>query len=351
MGRGGGRGGSFGSGRSFGGGGGRSFGGRSGGFGSPGRGGGRPSGGLGGGFGSPGRGRRPGGNMGGGLGGPMGGFFLGSMLGGRRGPAFGRRGMHGGGGCGSGCMSIFVVIALVFVILMVVSFMPRLSPGTGGGQITRSTVRRTPLPPGSVVETDFYTDELGWIGNSTTLINGMRNFYQRTGVQPHLFITDSIFGSANPTNADAQRFAEEKYEELFSDEAHLLLIFFEPEPNRYHAWYMVGRQAKSVLDNEAMDILLDYIGLYYYQEMDDEVFFARAFDDASKRIMEVTTSPWIPVMMIGGVIVLAAILFSWWRNAKAQKNREAEQTKELLNTPLEEFGGSAADEIAKKYQS
>lgn len=339
MGRGGGRsGGSFGGGRSFGGGGGRSFGGRSGGLGSPGRGGGRSVGGLssGGGFG---RSRAPR---------PVSRPVIMAPF-----PMFGRRrrrsiGMYGGGG--GGCMSVLVVIALVFVILMVLGTMAPQAPG-GGGQVTRSTVRREPLPSGLVVETDYYTDELGWIGNSTVLTAGMKNFYQRTGVQPHLYITGSINGSTNPSSADAQEFAEEKYESLFSDEAHLLVIFFEPEPNRYNTWYLAGKQAKSVLDNEAMDILLDYIDLYYAQDMTDEQFFSKAFDDASKRIMQVTTSPWIPVLMTGGVIIFALLLFNWWNRAKAQKNLEAEQTREILNTPLEKFGGDATDDLAKKYEN
>jgi len=267
-------------------------------------------------------------------------------------PMFGRRrrrgmGMYGGGG---GCLSIFVVIALVFIILMVMSIAAPQTPG--GGQVTRSTVTREPLPSGSVNETGYYTDELGWIGNRTALTAGMRSFYQRTGVQPHLYIAGSIYGLTNPTDDDAERFADEKYEALFSDEAHLLVIFFEPEPDRYQTWYRGGRQAKSVLDDEAMDILLDYIDLYYYaQDMTDEQFFSKAFDDASKRIMEVTTSPWIPVLMIGGVIILALMLFNWWNKAKAQKNLEAEQTREILNTPLEKFGGDGTDDLAKKYEN
>lgn len=339
MGRGGGRSGGFGGGRSFGGGGGRSFGGRSGGLGSPGRGGGTGS--FGGGLGGLGGGRPAGGRQ------PA--FrpvFMPMFAWGGRGR---RRGVSGGcGGCG--CLSAFMtafVILSVLVLLMV--FMEAL-PTTGGGQVTPSTVRRTALSAGSVVETEFFTDELGWIGNRTALITGMRNFYQRTGVQPHLFITGSIFGSTDPSGADAERFAQQKYDELFEDEAHLLVIFLEPEPSRYQVFYLAGRQAQTALDNEAMDILLDYIDLYYFQAMTDEQFFSRAFDDASKRIMEVTTPPWISAAIAIGVLGVVGILFAWWLKSKAQKNREAEQTQAMLNTPLETFGNREIIDLAQKYE-
>lgn len=246
-------------------------------------------------------------------------------------------------------MPLFLVGIIVIAVLLVASLSAQ-PAGTGGGQVTRSTMKREALPQGSVVETGYYTDELDWIGNPTKLSAGMKNFYQRTGVQPYLYITDTIAGSHEPASADAEAFAYAKYDELFKDEAHLLLIFFEYEPNMYHTWYLCGKQAKSVMDAEAMDILLDYVDLYYYQDLTDEEFFSKAFDDASKRIMEVTSSPWIPVLIAAGVLVMIIVLYVWWGKAKAQKNTEDERTKEILNTPLESFGGGEIDDLAKKYE-
>lgn len=254
--------------------------------------------------------------------------------------------VYGGSGSGCGCTSMLLVAAVILMIgiLLMVS-----SQSMGSTAVTSSTIEREALPRGSVVETGYYTDELGWIGNPTTLTAGMKNFYQQTGVQPYLYITDTIGGSHTPSDADAEAFAYAKYNELFSDEAHLLLIFFEYDPNNYHTWYLCGIQAKSVMDSEAMDILLDYIDRYYYQDLSDEEFFSKAFNDAGKRIMEVTTSPWIPVLMVAGVIIVVIVLFTWWGKAKAQKNAEDERTKEILNTPLEAFGDSEIDDLAKKY--
>ena len=240
-------------------------------------------------------------------------------------------------------LSLFAVIFVLFIILAVVS-------GSDNG-ITPSTVRREPLLRGSAAETDFLTDDLGWIGNRTKLYEGMQRFYERTGVRPHLYITDTIGGLRNPSDAEAEQFAIEMYDAMFDDEAHLLIIFFEPEPDVYTTWALAGIQAKTVFDNEARDILLDYIDRYYFdQNVTDEQFFSKAFDDASKRMMTVTMSPWIGVSVLGGVVILLMVLFAWWNKSKAQKNLEAQQTRDILNTPLETFGDKSADDLAKKYE-
>jgi len=222
-----------------------------------------------------------------------------------------------------------------------------------GGSITPSTIERVALPRGSVVETDYFTDRLGWIGNRTKLTSGMRGFYQRTGVQPHLYITDEIDGSLSPSAAQVEAFAIQTYDALFRDEAHLLLIFFDHrnEWDRYTTWYLCGTQAKAVLDNEAMDILLDYIDRYYYQDsLSLEEFFSKAFDDAGRRIMTVTTSPWVTVWIVIGIAAVLILLFIWWQRAKRQKNLEAEQTQKILETPLETFGDDEAKRRADKYK-
>lgn len=327
-----------GGGRGFGGGGGRSFGGRSGGS----------SG-----------GRAGGGSFGGGFGGRSGGSFGGGGFSGGSGhrppphhhhhprPIFmpfggyRRRGYYGGGGGGGGCFSSILIFAVVMVILAVFMF-TFMSPNMGNSEseVTKSTVVREPLTKGSVVETSYYTDAIGdWISNSTKLTTGMKNFYKATGVQPYLYIADNLDGNENPNSAFAETWMNTKYDELFNDEAHVLLLFFE-NSGVYHSWYVCGKQAKTVLDTEAMDILLDYVDLYYYSSMTEDEMFSTAFDNAGTRIMEVTKepmSPWVIVIVILGVIVILLIIFSFWKSAKAQKNIEDENTRKILETPIEEI--------------
>ncbi len=353
MGRGGGGGGSRGGGGSFSGS--RGGGGRSGGSFGGGRGGssfGRGSFGGGSSFGSGssfGRGTFGGGSYRTGSSGSFGGSFLGAYLGSRAGSGSSGGGNDyrpsGGGSSKSGCgtaLIILVVLAIVLVLVIALS--------SGSTEVTKSTVAREPLPQGSVNETGYYTDEVGWVSNKSVLTKGLKYFYDKTGVQPYIYIVDTVNGSHNPSDSDLQNFANDLYDELFTDEAHILLVFFEYTPSRYMNYYVTGTQAKTVIDSEAGDILLDYIDKYYYDSnLSEDEFFSKAFSDAADRIMEVTKSPWIPVLAVLGVIVIVIILFSWWKHAKKQKNLEAEQTEKILNTPIEKFKDSEIEDLKNKY--
>lgn len=246
---------------------------------------------------------------------------------------------------GTGCLTAVITI-VVLVLLVSVLF----SSGGSNSDVTASTVQREALPAGAVNETEYYTDQLGWIGNRTKLEAGMKNFYKETGVQPYLYITDSVNGNHSPSQAELEAFALEKYDELFTDEAHLLLVFFEYYPSEYYTWCITGVQAKTVMDTEAVNILLDYVDRYYNSDLTDEEMFSKSFDAAGERIMSVTRSPWIAVWIVIGVLALVSVAFLWWRSAKKQRNLEDEQTRRILETPLETFGNDEAENLAKKYE-
>jgi flagellar basal body-associated protein FliL len=337
MGRGGG-GGGFGGGGSFGG----SFGG-GGRIGGGGRGGGSFGGG------------RGGGNFGGGFGGGGGGGWLGPFL---LGNILGRQSSGGGGGTSggpngqrkrSGCGTIIAIILVIFIIGIIIS---AISSSSGGSNITSSTVQRVALSKGSVNETGYYTDNLGWIKSGTTLESGMKHFYDKTGVQPYLYLTDNVNGSNSPTQDELKTYAEGLYNKLFTDQSHLLLVFFEYNSNsQYMDYYVAGTQAKQVVDSEAGNILLDYIDRYYYDKsLNEDQFFSKSFNDAADRMMTVTKSPWIPVFIVLGVVAVLVVGFFWWSNAKKQKDLEAKRTEELLKTPLEKFGDTEVGDLAKKYE-
>lgn len=316
-------------------------------------------------------GGRTGGSFGGGKSGGSfsGGGSFGSPFGGSRrtfssgssfkGPVIlggGPGGFYGGGrrksspgGCG--CLTAVIIVVIIMIILMAFLLSINLmSSSSSSGGITKSTIEREALPKGSVNETEYFTDKLGWIGNKTKLTEGLKYFYKKTGVQPHLYITDNVNGNSYSTEDELDSFANKLYDELFTDEAHLLFVFYEYD-GFYMDRYVCGTQAKTVIDSEAADILLDYVDKYYYdQNLSEEEFFSKAFSDAADRIMTVTKSPWIPVMIVFGIIVLVVILFIWWKSVKKQKNIEAKQAEDILNTPLERFGDTTAEDLAKKYE-
>lgn len=349
MGRsGGGGGGSFGGGFSgggrssggFSGGGGRSGGGSFGGFGggrsggSSGFGGGSPFGGLGG-FGIPMIINAP--RFGGG--GSGGGYNNGPGSGG----SGGNRGGSNGGSGFNGCL-----IAAVVIIAIVVLFFLFSGNSCSSGDVATSTVAREALPASAVTETGYYTDKDGdWISNSSQLESGMRSFYQETGVQPYLYILPN--GSSTSTQ-DLTARAEKLYDQLFTDEGHFLLVFCDDNNESYNCGYQMGTQVKTVMDDEAIQILADYLDRYYYSDLSDEEFFSKTFADTATRIMTVTPSPVVPIAVCLTVIIVVAIIFVIFKKRAAAKKAEQERTERILNTPLEEFDDLEVENLADKYE-
>lgn len=245
--------------------------------------------------------------------------------------------------------SATTAVILIVVVVIALAFSAVAGNLGTGSNIPASTAHREALPAGMAQQTDYYTDELGWITNRSELTAGLKHFYQKTGIQPYLYIVDNINGNYSPTIEQLSSFARATYNQLFTDEAHFLLVFQEAN-GAYNCGYHIGDAAESVLDDEAISILSGYIGRYYTQDIDDEQFFSYVFRDTADRIMAVTRSP-VP-FVIGGIVLLllVALLFSWWKRAKAQRNREAEQLEEILRTPLESFDDADVEERAKRYQ-
>ena len=354
------------SGGGFSSGGGRSSGGFSGGgFGGSGRSGssGRPS--FGGGY-------RPGGGFGGGFGGS---YRPGSFGGGYRptgsgsfrpggypggGGSFYPGGMNprpsgggGGGGCclGQGCLSGLVIL---IVVLFLLSFIGMATPSSGSsqasgsGSIGASTVEREALPASASRETGYYSDEEGWFSRPSNLESGLKYFYKKTGVQPYVYVVGSSHGT---TISALEDFANEQYDLLFQDEAHFLMVFYDNGQGGYTWGYAVGDRAKTVMDNEAVEILADYVDRYYYDgDITDEEFFSLTFEKTADRIMTVTKPAAAYVAPVLGVIAVILIAFFWWRRAVKAREKKAEQTAQILNTPLEEMGDPDLQDLEDKYK-
>ncbi len=347
---GGGFGGGFGSGGGgFGGGfsGGNRSGGRSGGFGGYGH-----SGGFGGGY------------SGGGF---WSGWLLGNLLGGSRGQTVvvqqpqgsgggAPGGPTGGGPTGGGlndpnskrsnnlgCLWVLLAVVLLAVLMVVFS-------GGCSGSVPDSTVDRTALPAGAAEQTAFYTDEDGdWVHNAQVLETGMRHFYDETGVWPYVYIlpNGSVRSSQQLTDM-----AEELYGELFSDDAHFILVFCDNGQGGYNCGYYGGQQARSVLDDEAVQILAAYLESNYNDySLSEEQIFSNTFSQTADHIMSKTVNPTIPVAIVGGVVVVAIIVVLLIKRGRDAKRAEAERMERILNTPLDRFGDKDLEELEKKYES
>ncbi len=313
--------------------------GRSGGGGGGFRGGGRSSGGF-----SGGGGRSGGSFGGGGFHGGFGGFRTGPVIIHNSRRYYGGGGPSGGNGGGRG---MTVLVAVIAVLLFIGVLLASGGIPSGGG-VAKSTVEREKLPASAVQETGYYTDEGGWFGNANRLEAGMKQFYRETGVQPYLYLLPN--GAVTSVSELTEK-AEELYPQLFQDEGHFLLVFCDDGHGSYNCGYTAGSMAKSVMDDEAVGILADYLDRYYSDySISEEEIFSNAFAKTGERIMTVTRSPVVPVAVCAAVVVVAVLVFLTLKKRREQREREQKRTEEILKTPLEKFEDQEVEDLAKKYE-
>ena len=265
------------------------------------------------------------------------GFLLGSMTGGRR-RYYGPGGGCGGCGNGLGCGLFVLLLFILAITLLNNSDNPNFdfNQAEPQVQVRDSTIDRDPIPEGLVNETDYYTDQVNWITNPDELTEGMEVFYDLTNIQPHLYLTDEIDGETNPEFQEIQNFTQDLYDQLFTDEAHLLLVFFEGDNYErgvsYHT--AVGSEAHKIFGDEAQGILFDYLDYYYYSDFSEEDYFSTVFEKTGQDMMDVSPSiftsdssetqiSW-PRIIFGVLIVLLVIGLIIYFFNRRQKNQEAE---------------------------
>lgn len=368
--------GGFSGGRSGGGGGGRSGGPSGGGFGGAPRGGGFGGGPRGGGFGGGPRGGwgpGPRGGHGPGPGGPgprggWGGF----------GPVFYAGPMRGGGGRGcAGCMTpvfaLFMVLTLSVAIMSISHGCTTYYYGDSGGYATSttngSTTVREKLDSADVTQTGWYTDEDGdWIHVADRMTSGMKYFFEKTGVQPYVYILKN--GTSTSTSELTTK-AEELYDQLFSDEGHFLLVFCDDGQGGFNCGYTVGTKAASVVDDEAVDIIADELNDAYNTANSDEEVFSEAFRVAADRMMAGAEQEELAqkkkqsdntiatvALVIVGVGVAGGVIHLVRKSRKEKAEATKKRADEILNTPLEKFSDAAdkasdknVEDLASKYES
>ncbi|MCR5287044.1 MAG: hypothetical protein K6D93_03750, partial [Saccharofermentans sp.] len=271
-----------------------------------------------------------------------------------------------------GCSSVFGIIFL-FPFLLVMGIMYGIFDNgdlDAFFKIERSTVQREALPADKCQAVDkWYQDDWGdWIdesGEEASLKAGLQHFYEKTGVQPYLWIMGEE-GKDYMSEGSVEELAEEKYKELFgNDEGHLLVIFREypNESSNYIVTATPGHDAETqVMDEQAREILLDYIDYFYTDnDLNEGRFFQRAFSRAADRIMikqlstkQLATIVIVAVVVVIGIIVTASIIrkkkVAIAKQKALQKQAEAQQAKAVAAQKQTEFNQQKYnDELETQY--
>ena len=265
----------------------------------------------------------------------------------------------GTGGSGCGCSRIFSIILIFPMRIVMGIFYGVFESGDISTffKIERSTIQREALPADKCQAIDkWYQDDWGdWIdksGEAEAVKSGLEYFYNKTGVQPYLWIMGEE-GKDYMSEGSLEELGDEKYKEMFgNDEGHLLVIFRE-YPNassNYICTVTPGSDAETiVMDEQAREILLDYIDFFYTNEdLNEGQFFKNAFMRAGDRIMikqlsnkQIFTIIAVVLIVIIGLIITASIIrkkkVAVAKQKALQKQAEAQQAKAVAAQKQTEF--------------
>lgn len=268
-------------------------------------------------------------------------------------------GSGGSGGRGCGCSRVFGIIMLFPMLIVMGIFYGVFESGDISTffKIERSTIQREALPADKCQPIDkWYRDDWGdWIdksGEAEAVKSGLEYFYNKTGVQPYLWIMGEE-GKDYMSEGSLEELGDEKYKEMFgNDEGHLLVIFRE-YPNassNYICTVTPGSDAETiVMDEQAREILLDYIDFFYTNEdLNEGQFFKNAFMRAGDRIMtkQMTTKQIVMIIVVVlvvviGIIIVASIIrkkkVAVAKQKALQKQAEAQQAKAVAEQKQTEF--------------
>ena len=227
------------------------------------------------------------------------------------------------GGCrGWGWILILILLAVALTIF------------SNLNGITKWTYAREKLPNSYAVIDGFYEDDANWISRESELTKGMKSFYRNTGVAPFVYITD---GSKGTSSDELSEFTQNYYDKHFTDEAHFILAIYDDGHGSYTCGYTCGSEANTVMDEEAVSILADYLDRYYNSDVSDEEFLSKSFEKTGIRIMSKTPSAAVIFSVFVGIAVILIILFVWWKKVQQRKKEKAAETERILNTPIEKI--------------
>lgn len=249
---------------------------------------------------------------------------------------------------GCGCSTVLLVVGILIVISSILS----LAFSCAGTKIDGTPlVEREPLAASAVVQTGYFTDEDGdWVHDASKLEQGLKEFYQKTGVQPYVYILP------NGSTTSAQELgalAEQRYDELFADEGHFLLVFCDDGDGGFNCGYAVGSQARTVMDDAAVDVLADNLDRSYRNySLDEEEIFSQAFADTADTIMAKDETVGNAVISLATVLVIVLVYVAYRiaRTKRQEKERVRRLQEEILRTPLEKFGDQEVEVLSKKYE-
>lgn len=234
------------------------------------------------------------------------------------------------------CLIVFAVV--IFSFFMIAS---------DDSDVT-STINREKIENPIPYDNNCIKDELGYVENTSKLSKNLKNFYNKTGIQPYIYLKS--YDETLTSDSQKDNYAQNWYEQNIDNEDTFLFVYYEDQdPNEIgYMAYVNGKQVTSVMDSEAVNIFWNYIDRYWTDDSLSTVeVFTKSFNSTANTIMEKSTTSndiiKIICIIVGIIIVIGGIIYILRMKFKRDKEK-AKETVEILKTPLDK-----SDELRDKY--
>lgn len=234
------------------------------------------------------------------------------------------------------CLIVFAVV--IFSFFMIAS---------DDSDVT-STINREKIENPIPYDNNCIKDELGYAENTSKLSKNLKNFYNKTGIQPYIYLKS--YDETLTSDSQKDNYAQNWYEQNIDNEDTFLFVYYEDQdPNEIgYMAYVNGKQVTSVMDSEAVNIFWNYIDRYWTDDSLSTVeVFTKTFNSTANTIMEKSTTSndiiKIICIIVGIIIVIGGIIYILRMKFKRDKEK-AKETVEILKTPLDK-----SDELRDKY--
>ena len=247
----------------------------------------------------------------------------------------------------SGAATIVLVVFFIFLLLMMMSLF-----GCSSGPTNDYNREKFNNP--IAYDADCIVDELGFFVNPEETGERLKTFYNLTGVQPYIVISETVPGVN--TDAQLEQYAQKYYEANIDNQNTFLYMYMgdadytEDDAPGAMVVYR-GNNIKSVMDDAAVNIFWDYMDQEWRSDLETDDLFVKVYDQTAKRIMTKSTTSkdiWLWVVIIVGVVLLG-LLGLYYVKLKHKREREkAAETKAILETPLATADPND-DDLLKRY--
>ncbi|MCC8136841.1 MAG: TPM domain-containing protein [Clostridiales bacterium] len=207
-------------------------------------------------------------------------------------------GYYRGGGCGTLVTVFIILVVLVFVLIGNIAY--RFGSDTNTAAVYEENISddsdsshdsshhsessREKLDTDLTFDSNCVLDETGLVDDAAAVGEGLEDFFDATGVQPYVYLKS--YDSSLTTKSKMDDYAQDWYEDNIDNEGTFLLIYFEGRTeSQYYFSYVCGYDIESVMDEDAIDILWDYVDEYWYSDSDAGDAILQIFDAVAEEIM------------------------------------------------------------------